>query len=71
MYLQVLTNASLPENGRSFGETPCDVITHSQSRERRKKDGDFNTLIANSLKDPRNTVFAQSGQSFAENSIIR
>jgi len=47
-----LTNASLPEIGRSFGGKHHSTVIHSirKVNELRKKDGDFNTLIGNFLE---------------------
>jgi chromosomal replication initiator protein len=48
MYLcKTLTNASLPEIGRSFGGKHHSTVIHSirKVEELRKRDGDFNTLI--------------------------
>jgi chromosomal replication initiator protein len=53
MYLcKGLTHASLPEIGRSFGGKHHSTVIHSirKVEELRKKDGDFNTLIANFLE---------------------
>ncbi len=53
MYLcKSLTNASLPEIGRSFGGKHHSTVIHSirKVNELRKKDGDFNTLIGNFLE---------------------
>ena len=56
MYLcKNLTNASLPEIGRSFGGKHHSTVIHSIKKvdERRKKDGDFNSLISNFLESFR------------------
>ena len=47
-----LTNASLPEIGRSFGGKHHSTVIHSirKVNEQRRKDGDFNTLIGNFLE---------------------
>jgi chromosomal replication initiator protein len=48
MYLcKSLTNASLPEIGRSFGGKHHSTVIHSVRKieELRKRDGDFNTLL--------------------------
>ena len=48
MYLcKSLTNASLPEIGRSFGGKHHSTVIHSirKIEDLRKRDGDFNTLI--------------------------
>jgi chromosomal replication initiator protein len=53
MYLcKNLTNASLPEIGRSFGGKHHSTVIHSIKKvdELRKKDGDFNSLINNFLE---------------------
>src|SRR4051812_32809063 len=53
MYLyKTLTNASLPEIGKSFGGKHHSTVIHSirKIEDLRKKDGDFNTLI-NSLME--------------------
>jgi chromosomal replication initiator protein len=53
MYLcKTLTHASLPEIGRSFGGKHHSTVIHSIKKveEMRKKDGDFNSLIANFLE---------------------
>ena len=53
MYLcKALTNASLPEIGRSFGGKHHSTVIHSVRKieEMRKTDGDFNTLINNFLE---------------------
>jgi chromosomal replication initiator protein len=53
MYLcKSLTHASLPEIGRSFGGKHHSTVIHSirKIEDRRKKDGDFNTLIGNFLE---------------------
>jgi len=52
MYLcKVLTNASLPEIGKSFGGKHHSTVIHSirKVEDLRKSDGDFNTLINNFL----------------------
>jgi chromosomal replication initiator protein len=52
MYLcKNLTNASLPEIGRSFGGKHHSTVIHSirKIEDLRLKDGDFNTLINNLL----------------------
>jgi chromosomal replication initiator protein len=52
MYLcKLLTNASLPEIGRSFGGKHHSTVIHSirKVEELRKRDGDFNSLINNML----------------------
>jgi chromosomal replication initiator protein len=56
MYLcKTLTHASLPEIGRSFGGKHHSTVIHSIKKveELRKKDGDFNSLIANFLESFR------------------
>jgi chromosomal replication initiator protein len=53
MYLcKTLTHASLPEIGRSFGGKHHSTVIHSIRKvdEMRKRDGDFNSLIANFLE---------------------
>jgi chromosomal replication initiator protein len=53
MYLcKSLTNASLPEIGRSFGGKHHSTVIHSIKRveERRNMDGDFNSLVTNFLE---------------------
>jgi chromosomal replication initiator protein len=48
MYLcKALTNASLPEIGRSFGGKHHSTVIHSVRKIEalRKRDGDFNTLL--------------------------
>ena len=53
MYLcKGLTHASLPEIGRSFGGKHHSTVIHSirKVEDLRKKDGDFNTLMANFLE---------------------
>src|SRR5712691_5518547 len=53
MYLcKSLTRASLPEIGRSFGGKHHSTVIHSirKVEDMRKKDGDFNTLMANLLE---------------------
>jgi chromosomal replication initiator protein len=48
MYLcKTLTNASLPEIGKSFGGKHHSTVIHSIRKvdDLRKRDGDFNTLI--------------------------
>jgi chromosomal replication initiator protein len=53
MYLcKNLTHASLPEIGRSFGGKHHSTVIHSIKKveEMRKRDGDFNKLIANLLE---------------------
>jgi len=53
MYLcKSLTHASLPEIGRSFGGKHHSTVIHSIKKVEasRKKDPDFNTLIANFLQ---------------------
>jgi chromosomal replication initiator protein len=50
MYLcKALTNASLPEIGKSFGGKHHSTVIHSirKIEELRKRDGDFNTLVNN------------------------
>jgi chromosomal replication initiator protein len=52
MYLcKSLTHASLPEIGRSFGGKHHSTVIHSirKVEDLRKKDNDFNSLIANFL----------------------
>jgi chromosomal replication initiator protein len=52
MYLcKLLTNASLPEIGRSFGGKHHSTVIHSirKIEEMRKRDGDFNSLVNNML----------------------
>ena len=61
MYLcKSLTNASLPEIGRSFGGKHHSTVIHSirKIEDLRKKDGDFNTLI--------NTFSSHSGSEFRD-----
>jgi chromosomal replication initiator protein len=56
MYLcKSLTNASLPEIGRSFGGKHHSTVIHSIKKveEMRKRDGDFNSLINNLLESFR------------------
>jgi chromosomal replication initiator protein len=56
MYMcKSLTHASLPEIGRSFGGKHHSTVIHSIKKveDLRKKDGDFNTLIANFLESFR------------------
>jgi len=56
MYLcKGLTNASLPEIGRSFGGKHHSTVIHSIKKveELRKRDGDFNSLISNFLESFR------------------
>jgi chromosomal replication initiator protein len=56
MYLcKNLTNASLPEIGRSFGGKHHSTVIHSirKVEEKRKRDGTFNTLIHNFLESFR------------------
>jgi chromosomal replication initiator protein len=56
MYLcKTLTNASLPEIGRSFGGKHHSTVIHSIKKveELRKRDGDFNSLISNFLESFR------------------
>ena len=56
MYLcKLLTPASLPEIGRSFGGKHHSTVIHSIKKvgELRKKDGDFNTLITTFLESFR------------------
>ena len=53
MYLcKHLTNASLPEIGRSFGGKHHSTVIHSirKVEDMRRRDGDFNTLINNFLE---------------------
>ena len=53
MYLcKSLTNASLPEIGRSFGGKHHSTVIHSLKKieELRRRDGDFNNLISNFLE---------------------
>jgi chromosomal replication initiator protein len=53
MYLcKMLTRASLPEIGRSFGGKHHSTVIHSirKVEERRKADGDFNSLVNNLLE---------------------
>jgi len=53
MYLcKSLTNASLPEIGRSFGGKHHSTVIHSIRKidDMRKKDGDFNTLVGGFLE---------------------
>jgi chromosomal replication initiator protein len=53
MYLcKILTNASLPEIGKSFGGKHHSTVIHSirKVEDLRKSDGDFNTLINNFLE---------------------
>ncbi|HEX5474026.1 MAG TPA: chromosomal replication initiator protein DnaA [Vicinamibacterales bacterium] len=56
MYLcKTLTNASLPEIGRSFGGKHHSTVIHSIRKVEalRQRDGDFNTLIGNFLESFR------------------
>ncbi|HET7697481.1 MAG TPA: chromosomal replication initiator protein DnaA [Vicinamibacterales bacterium] len=56
MYLcKTLTNASLPEIGKSFGGKHHSTVIHSirKVEDLRQKDGDFNTLINNLLESFR------------------
>jgi chromosomal replication initiator protein len=56
MYLcKSLTNASLPEIGRSFGGKHHSTVIHSLKKveDLRKRDGDFNSLISNFLESIR------------------
>jgi chromosomal replication initiator protein len=56
MYLcKSLTNASLPEIGRSFGGKHHSTVIHSIKKveDLRKRDGDFNSLIGNFLESIR------------------
>jgi len=56
MYLcKNLTNASLPEIGRSFGGKHHSTVIHSirKVEELRQKDGDFNNLLSNFLESFR------------------
>ena len=56
MYLcKHLTNASLPEIGRSFGGKHHSTVIHSirKVEDIRRRDGDFNTLINNFLESFR------------------
>ncbi len=56
MYLcKTLTNASLPEIGRSFGGKHHSTVIHSirKIEDLRQKDGDFNTLINNLMESFR------------------
>jgi len=56
MYLcKHLTNASLPEIGRSFGGKHHSTVIHSLKKveELRQRDGDFNSLISNFLESFR------------------
>ena len=56
MYLcKRLTNASLPEIGRSFGGKHHSTVIHSIRRveEMRQRDGDFNNLVSNFLESFR------------------
>ncbi len=56
MYLcKMLTHASLPEIGRSFGGKHHSTVIHSIKKvdELRKKDGDFNTLLSSFLESFR------------------
>jgi len=53
MYLsKSLTNASLPEIGRSFGGKHHSTVIHSIKKieEMRKKDHDFNSLMSSFLQ---------------------
>jgi chromosomal replication initiator protein len=53
MYLcKSLTNASLPEIGRSFGGKHHSTVIHSirKIEDLRRKDGNFNTLIGGFLE---------------------
>jgi chromosomal replication initiator protein len=50
MYLcKMLTNASLPEIGKSFGGKHHSTVIHSirKIEDLRQRDGDFNTLLNN------------------------
>jgi chromosomal replication initiator protein len=56
MYLcKSLTNASLPEIGKSFGGKHHSTVIHSirKVEDLRQKDGDFNTLINTLLESFR------------------
>jgi chromosomal replication initiator protein len=56
MYLcKALTNASLPEIGKSFGGKHHSTVIHSirKIEDLRKKDGDFNTHINNLMQSFR------------------
>jgi chromosomal replication initiator protein len=56
MYLcKNLTNASLPEIGKSFGGKHHSTVIHSirKVEDMRQKDGDFNTLIHSLLESFR------------------
>ena len=56
MYLcKTLTNASLPEIGRSFGGKHHSTVIHSLKKveQLRQRDGDFNSLIVNFLESFR------------------
>ena len=56
MYLcKTLTNASLPEIGKSFGGKHHSTVIHSirKVEAMRQKNGDFNTLIHNMLESFR------------------
>jgi len=56
MYLcKTLTNASLPEIGKSFGGKHHSTVIHSirKVENMRQKNGDFNTLIHNLLESFR------------------
>jgi chromosomal replication initiator protein len=56
MYLcKSLTQASLPEIGRSFGGKHHSTVIHSIKKvdELRRKDGDFNNLITGFLQSFR------------------
>ena len=56
MYLcKSLTNASLPEIGRSFGGKHHSTVIHSLKKveELRKREVDFNSLMANFLQSFR------------------
>ena len=56
MYLcKTLTNASLPEIGRSFGGKHHSTVIHSirKIEDLRQNDGDFNTVINNLLESFR------------------
>ena len=56
MYLcKTLTNASLPEIGKSFGGKHHSTVIHSirKIEDLRQSDGDFNTLINNFLESFR------------------
>jgi chromosomal replication initiator protein len=52
---KALTNASLPEIGKSFGGKHHSTVIHSirKVEDMRQKNGDFNTLINNLMQSFR------------------